>query len=551
MHRFSRLLAILLVLSMALGMLVPAAIAQDDEAFLETLDQFMTNLPRGYWAVVAPDLNTELVDNPPYLVDIRQPEEYEAGHIQDAINIPLRELGQNLNKLPDLDANIVVYCKAGHRGALALTGLQLLGYTNTRNLYGGILAWEAEEFPTVTEPTEAEAGEAPNIDPALLERVDEMWSSIPEGWGVIRPDGLNVRLSEAEPPFLLDVRTRREVAAGYIEGTEVAEVHDLVSMSYILPEDKTAPVVVYCGSGWRSAIAEVALWLMGYENVFSLAGGVRAWIAAEYPLTQSMHRVADYYLRDLLPEGWGNVKAEDVLAMEEMPFLLDVREPGELEENGYIPGAVNIPVRQVGDNLDKLPALDAPIVVYCAKGTRGAFVMTALQMLGYEDVRNMAGGFAAWIAAGGVEAVDPIAEAEAGDMPEVDDFVLEAVNNALTTWPEGWGMVGAEALSEMLADEEAMPAAIIDVRQPEEWVADGIIEGAELVALRDLGSYLPVLEDTLPDKTAKIVVYCKAGHRGAIAMTVLRAAGYENVLNLAGGFSAWSAAGYPVAEMAE
>ena len=52
-------------------------------------------------------------------------------------------------------------------------------------------------------------------------------------------------------------------------------------------------------------------------------------------------------------------------------FLLDVRENVELEENGYIEGAVNIPLRELGQNLDLLPAADMPIIAYC--GVRVAF----------------------------------------------------------------------------------------------------------------------------------------------------------------------------------
>jgi rhodanese-related sulfurtransferase len=382
-----------------------------------------------------------------------------------------------------------------------------------------------------------------------------MLTNIPEGWGVITPDNLNISLAEETAPFLLDVRTKREVAAGYIEGVDaVIEVHSLVSERGMLPEDKSTPIVAYCGSGWRSAIAEAALWMMGYEDVFSLAGGRQGWQTAGYPMIQDMAYVADYYTADVMPtgdDGWSNVSVDAVseaLASDSPPFLLDVREPAELEESGYIPGAVNIPVRQVGQNIDKLPAdLEAPIVVYCAKGTRGTFVTTALQMLGFADVRNLNGGFGAWADAGLEVATDAIAAPEAGEMAEVDAFVLEHVDMALANWPEGWGMVAPDALGEMMADAATAPV-VIDVRNPEEWVTDGVIEGAALVPLVNLGGYVAELEAMVPDKTATIVVYCKAGHRGAIGMTVLRAAGFENVLNLSGGFDGWLAAGMPVAE---
>ena len=45
------------------------------------------------------------------------------------------------------------------------------------------------------------------------------------------------------------------------------------------------------------------------------------------------------------------------------------------KKDGYIAGAVNIPVRDVLNNLDKLPAKDQPIVIYCASGHRGGMIM--------------------------------------------------------------------------------------------------------------------------------------------------------------------------------
>ncbi len=76
--------------------------------------------------------------------------------------------------------------------------------------------------------------------------------------------------------------------------------------------------------------------------------------------------------------------------------LLDVREPDEYDQ-GALPGAVHIPRGNLETNIEgRVPDHQAPIVVYCAGGTRSAFAAKTLHELGYTDVVSMAGGFNRW-----------------------------------------------------------------------------------------------------------------------------------------------------------
>jgi sulfur-carrier protein adenylyltransferase/sulfurtransferase len=76
--------------------------------------------------------------------------------------------------------------------------------------------------------------------------------------------------------------------------------------------------------------------------------------------------------------------------------FLDVRELDEFEQ-GMIPGAVFLPRGHLESQVEnKLGDKNAPIVVYCAGGTRSAFAADTLQQLGYTDVVNMTGGFGRW-----------------------------------------------------------------------------------------------------------------------------------------------------------
>jgi rhodanese-related sulfurtransferase len=76
------------------------------------------------------------------LVDVRQPDEFAAGHIEGAMLLPLDTLEANLAKLPR-NVKLVVYCRSGHRSAKAVTILMAHGYDRAVSLNGGFLAWQA------------------------------------------------------------------------------------------------------------------------------------------------------------------------------------------------------------------------------------------------------------------------------------------------------------------------------------------------------------------------------------------------------------------------
>ena len=76
-------------------------------------------------------------------LDVREPAEYKAGHIQGAINVPRGLLEFKIaSKIRDKGAKIIVYCKTGGRGALATYTLKQMGYKNAENLDGGWLGWQ-------------------------------------------------------------------------------------------------------------------------------------------------------------------------------------------------------------------------------------------------------------------------------------------------------------------------------------------------------------------------------------------------------------------------
>lgn len=86
------------------------------------------------------------------LIDVRRPEEYGAGHLPGAVNIPLAELEQAGEQLPaDHDATVITVCNRGNMSLNGLLVLKSLGYRNVRSLNGGTSAWVEQGNPVESE----------------------------------------------------------------------------------------------------------------------------------------------------------------------------------------------------------------------------------------------------------------------------------------------------------------------------------------------------------------------------------------------------------------
>jgi len=81
-------------------------------------------------------------------LDVREPEEFKAGHIPGAINIPRGLLEFQIEQqAPDKNTTIVVYCRSGNRSALAAATLMNMGYKNVFNVDGGWKTWQEAGYP--------------------------------------------------------------------------------------------------------------------------------------------------------------------------------------------------------------------------------------------------------------------------------------------------------------------------------------------------------------------------------------------------------------------
>jgi rhodanese-related sulfurtransferase len=82
------------------------------------------------------------------VIDLRSKELYDAGHIVDARNVPVRELESQADSLKKWrDKNVITYCDSGADGASAARTLMKLGFTKVSNLQGGLSAWLKDNLP--------------------------------------------------------------------------------------------------------------------------------------------------------------------------------------------------------------------------------------------------------------------------------------------------------------------------------------------------------------------------------------------------------------------
>ena len=113
------------------------------EEIEEVVDEFLTNIPSGYYGVKEADEIERLVEEEnAQLIDVRQPLEYISGHILNAINIPLRDLVKKQDQIAK-DRPVILYCSVGYRTAIGLEALRLLGYDNVMGYPGSVEGWKA------------------------------------------------------------------------------------------------------------------------------------------------------------------------------------------------------------------------------------------------------------------------------------------------------------------------------------------------------------------------------------------------------------------------
>ena len=129
---------------LALAVLIAACAPQGEAPRSETTGEFVKNAD-GYVDITVDQLQQMLQNKDFLLVNVHIP--YEGEIPGTDLFIPFNEIDANLDKLPDKNAKIVVYCRSGAMSTVAAKRLAELGYTDVYELDGGFKAWRAAGYP--------------------------------------------------------------------------------------------------------------------------------------------------------------------------------------------------------------------------------------------------------------------------------------------------------------------------------------------------------------------------------------------------------------------
>jgi rhodanese-related sulfurtransferase len=152
MTRFRKIVAFSLGAASVLGLGAFFALTKTGKGFRWALDQLYDREFPDITTVDPRHLADELAsDRPPLLVDTRAPEEFAISHLANAQLANVATF--DLDDVDDIDRSrpIVVYCSIGQRSGHVARRLKGMGFTNVRNLYGGIFLWYNEGYPVYSD----------------------------------------------------------------------------------------------------------------------------------------------------------------------------------------------------------------------------------------------------------------------------------------------------------------------------------------------------------------------------------------------------------------
>lgn len=276
-------LSFLLLAVMMMTLLVaPLANASEDPVYQAAYDYFK-NFPSDKNVIAVADLFTMMDGGDEmFILDIRRPDDYAAGHLIGAVNLSFFDMSiaDNLDALPD-DKPIMVYCYTGQTASQVTALLNIAGKMakNIQSGFNNAISQEEghEKFLETTENTPPEASYP--TDDAIKAAISEYFAAkmaldgTPLANFNIGAETVKTIVDDEDDEYvILSIRRAEDYEVGHIKGAlNIPYGQGMEEALAQLPADKK--IIVYCYSGQTSSQTTAVLRLMGYD-AYSMSGGM-------------------------------------------------------------------------------------------------------------------------------------------------------------------------------------------------------------------------------------------------------------------------------------
>ena len=368
---------------------LPDAGVRFDKEVLEFVQDYLEAIPDG-GSNILPASQVDMLtqwDNV-NIVDIRDSDDFDEGHIEGAVNVPISEdMLEGFQGLPE--GKIVLTDYDGQIAGQMVSALRALGYDAFALKFGMVLGWQ------------------PYI---VLNFVSKFFDNF-KGSLIVQWSEVSKIIDSDEPPFILCLQTEKEYEKEHVKGAySAAWGEDLTEKVSMLPDDKT--VYIYSDDGQTSCQAAVLLNMLGIDAQ-SIRGGfetiskekgydkyvettVNELADAKSEFNPFLLNAIEKYLEYALDNSSYIISADDVEnAIENDNFIVvDMRAEKDFEK-GHINGAVNIVIDEnMQSFIGKLHVDNLIIADY--GGQNAHQIVAMLRMLGYEAFA-LDSGMNAWL----------------------------------------------------------------------------------------------------------------------------------------------------------
>lgn len=217
------------------------------------------------------------------ILDVRTKEEFDSGHLDSAVLIPVDDLEARYGEITK-NKPVIVYCRSGRRSAKAVAILVSKGFSQVYDMTGGIDAWKSKEYPVIVENADSGTTETSIISEETENTTITGETSEGAEINYITADELNAKLNKSEDIIILDVRSEDSYMTEHIKNAVNISYDKLGGRTGDL--DKTKEIIIYCSDYdcGLSANAVSLLAKLGFKNVFVLEGGIESWQDKGYPV---------------------------------------------------------------------------------------------------------------------------------------------------------------------------------------------------------------------------------------------------------------------------